>query len=323
MFTVDAVLKAPVAAAQQMSAVTVQARKPTPTRGQDQGIGPGSRREQQQAVGVNSLLAPDVRGDINATALTLPGVVPSGTGYSVLGVSPDQNGATLNGMSFGGGSVPRAANTSTTFTTSTYDPSRGWFAGSQAQVTMRAGGMFSSRQAILSVDAPTLQASDPIAAKIGNQFTKLYGSLGGDGMAVHDKVAYSYGLDVVHQSSTLSTLASADPDVLQSFGVSRDSVQKLLQLMNAAGIPVSGGGVPSAHEFNQLKFISRLKFARVRSQYVSAKTAVVRADTVRHALAKRRPAAHPAFGARAREPGDQHVWHGAGRVLEIHHKGCT
>ena len=258
VFTVDAVLKAPVTAAQQMNAVTVQARKPTPTRGADQGIGPGVGASEQQAVGVNALLAPDVKGDINAMALTLPGVVPNGTGYSVLGVSPDQNGVTLNGMSFGGGVLPRAANTSTTFTTSTYDPSRGWFAGSQAQVTMRAGGMFSSRQAILSVDEPTLQAGDPIAAKIGNQFSKLYGSLGGDGMAAHDKIAYSYGLDVIHQSSALSTLAGADPDVLQSFGVSRDSVSKLLQLMNSAGIPVSGGGVPSAHEFNQVKFISRI-----------------------------------------------------------------
>src|ERR1039457_291169 len=181
--------------------------------------------------------------------------MPSGAGYSVLGVSPDQNGATLNGMAFGSASVPRAANTSMTFTTSTYDPSRGWFAGGQAQVTLGAGGMFSSRRAQLSVDAPTLQARDPIAAKIGNQFTKLYGSLGGDGMAAHDRIAYAYGLDVIHQSSALSTLASLDPDVLQSFGVSRDSVVKLLQLMNAAKIPVSSVGVPSAHESNTVSFI--------------------------------------------------------------------
>ncbi|MFI5231708.1 MAG: carboxypeptidase-like regulatory domain-containing protein [Gemmatimonadales bacterium] len=258
VFTVDALLRAPVAAAQQMTTVTVQARKPTPTRGSDQGIGPGVGASEQQAVGVSALLAPDLKGDINGTALTLPGVMPSGTGYSVLGVSPGQNGATLNGMAFGGASVPRAANTSTTFTTSTYDPSRGWFAGGQTQTTMQAGGLFSSRRAQLSVDAPALQAGDPVAAKIGNEFTKLIGSLGGDGMAVHDKVAYSYGLDVTHQSSALSTLASLDPEVLQSFGVSRDSVAKLLQLMNAAKIPVSAGGVPSAHESNSVSFISRL-----------------------------------------------------------------
>ncbi len=258
VFVVDALLRAPTASAQQLSTVTVQARKPTPTRGTDQGIGPGVGASERQPVGVDALIAPDLKGDINAAALTTPGVMPSGTSYSVLGVSPEQNGATLNGMSFGGASVPRAANTGMTFTTSTYDPSRGWFAGGQTQLTMESGGMFSSRKAQLSVDTPALQAGGPTAAKIGNQFTKLYGSLGGDGMAAHDNVAYSYGLDVVHQSSSLSTLTTLDPDVLQSFGVSRDSVAKLLQLMIGAKIPVSASGVPSAHETNSVSFISRL-----------------------------------------------------------------
>jgi len=57
----------------------------------------------------------DQMGDLAALAASLPGVqlIPgadgSPSGFSVLGLSPDQNATTLNGMAFGGSNLPRSA----------------------------------------------------------------------------------------------------------------------------------------------------------------------------------------------------------------------
>src|SRR5205814_6866866 len=77
----------------------------------------------------------DALGDLAAMAATLPGVtlIPSvdggPSGFSVLGLSADQNNITLNGLSFGGSDLPRDATQQTRVSTSTYDPSRGGFSG--------------------------------------------------------------------------------------------------------------------------------------------------------------------------------------------------
>jgi hypothetical protein len=64
-------------------------------------------------------------------AASLPGVtlVPGQegdpSGFSVLGLSPDQNNTTLNGLNFGGSNLPRDANVSTSLVTTPYDVARG------------------------------------------------------------------------------------------------------------------------------------------------------------------------------------------------------
>jgi hypothetical protein len=258
VFVVDAVLKAPAApVAQQLAQVTVQAKKPTPRRGGD-GMGPGVGASEQQQQGVAASLAPDQRGDLNAIALTIPGVTATPGGFSVLGVSSAMNNTTLNGMSFAGASVPRDAQTSTTITISTYDPSRGWFAGGQTRVDLSSGNIFSNRSAHLTLDAPALQYGDPVSARLGQQFTREIASIGGSGLTARDKFTYNYGVDVTHQTSAVTTLADLDASVLQRSGVSRDSVARLIQIMNGAHIPVSAADVPAARTTNTVSFITRL-----------------------------------------------------------------
>jgi hypothetical protein len=255
-FVVDAVLKAP--AVQQLAQVTVQARKPTPTRNSDDGLGPGVGASEQRAAGVAASLAPDQRGDLTATALTIPGVTSVPGGISVLGISPSQNSTTLNGMAFPGASVPRDAQTSTTITTSTYDPSLGWAAGAQTRVDLSAGSVFSNRTAHLTFDSPALQYGDPVSAKLGSQFTREIASFGGSGVTPLHTVTYNYGVDLTHMTSAVSTLANLDPAVLELSGVARDSVVRLLQIMNGEHIPITANGVPAARTTNTLSFITRL-----------------------------------------------------------------
>ena len=78
---------------------------------------------------------PAQQGDLAAMAASIPGVtlVPGAdgdpSGFSVLGLTPDQNATTLNGMSYNGSNVPRDAAISTSIVTNPYDVSRGGFAG--------------------------------------------------------------------------------------------------------------------------------------------------------------------------------------------------
>ena len=51
----------------------------------------------------------------------IPGVDGDPSGYSVLGLTQDQNNTTLNGMSFGGSNLPRDAQVSSSVVTSPYD----------------------------------------------------------------------------------------------------------------------------------------------------------------------------------------------------------
>src|SRR5206468_9229075 len=114
--------------ATQLDAVQVKAARDKPVRDDNRPDMSGTERQ------INSgLVSADQLGDLAALAASLPGVqlVPSADGgppgFSVLGLSPDQNATTLNGMNFGGSNIPRDANVSTSLLTTPYDVSRGNF----------------------------------------------------------------------------------------------------------------------------------------------------------------------------------------------------
>jgi hypothetical protein len=111
----------------------------------------------------NSAVPANLMGDLAAMAASLPGVqsVPGADGgadgYSVLGLGADQNNTTLNGMQFGGSSLPRDAMVSSSVATSPYDVSRGGFSGAQMSLRSRPGSNFMTRGMSLNLDAPQAQ----------------------------------------------------------------------------------------------------------------------------------------------------------------------
>jgi hypothetical protein len=111
----------------QLAAVKVQARKERPRRTDTDNVG----ADEQQQEGVFAALAPDQEGNLTALAHAIPGASARGDGLSVLGLSGSQSNTTLNGMAFGGASLPRDARVGVTVATSTYDPSRGGLRGGQ------------------------------------------------------------------------------------------------------------------------------------------------------------------------------------------------
>jgi len=188
------------------------------------------------------------QGDLNAIAATVPGVTPitgadgDPAGFSVLGLSADQNSTTLNGSPFGASSLPRDANVSTSVVTTPYDVSRGGFSGAQLNIRAGSGSNYIRRSTSLNFDAPPLQWTDPAARALGQQYTNL--SLGGSlaGPIVFDKAFYNVAYQLGRRSNDLHTLINTDPVGLQANGISTDSVAHLLTLLNAAGVPTTVNG---------------------------------------------------------------------------------
>lgn len=255
VFVVDARL-AP-ARVQQLAPVSVRATKPRPSRGTS--IAPETGASERTADGVNGAVPPDQAGDLNAIAGTIPGVaVTPGGGVSIGGLNSAQNSTTLGGMAFAGTDIPRDAPKRVRVASSTYDPARGWFSGLQQDVELSPGNLFSSRSAHVTVDAPALQYTDPVAAALGQRFTNLQASIGGNGATPGDVYLYTYGAQAARRSSGITSLGDASPGVLASAGVSSDSAARLLGLLAAAGIPVTGSGVPAGRTSQSASFIGRI-----------------------------------------------------------------
>ncbi|MBI2409038.1 MAG: TonB-dependent receptor [Gemmatimonadetes bacterium] len=190
-------------------------------------------------------------GNIAAMASSLPGVtlVPGtsgdASGFSVLGLTPDQNATTLNGGSFGGADVPRDAGVSSSLSTSPYDVSRGGFSGAQFNIRSQSGNNFPTRTNSLIFDAPFLQWTDKAARAIGQEYTKV--SLGGllSGPIKIDEAFYNVSYQLDRKANDVQTLLNTSSTGLVTSGISPDSASRLLNILRAKGIPLSPRGTLS------------------------------------------------------------------------------
>ncbi|MFI5227699.1 MAG: carboxypeptidase regulatory-like domain-containing protein [Gemmatimonadales bacterium] len=209
----------------------------------------------------------DVLGDLSAMAATLPGVtlIPgadgAANGISVLGLGADQNNITLNGLNFSGTDLPRDATTQTRVTTSSFDPSRGGFSGAQIALRTSSGSNYKVQSIHQSVDAPSLQYTDAIGRQLGQQFTNLQFSGNASGPFRLDKSFYSFSWQLGRRSNNLQDLLNTDPLALERVGVSQDSVARLLNMLQAEGIPLSTSAIPSQHLTENGSFLSSFDFA--------------------------------------------------------------
>jgi len=196
----------------------------------------------------STAVAADQQGDLNAIAATIPGVTPilsaegDPAGFSVLGLSSDQNSMTLNGATLSSSTLPRDAQVSTTLVTTPYDVSRGGFSGAQLNVRSASGTNFIRRNNSLNFDAPSLQWADQAARALGQQYTNV--SLGGSmsGPISFDKAFYNLAYQLGRRENDLRTLLNTDPTGFEATGVSPDSVARLLAIAQAQNIPMTVAG---------------------------------------------------------------------------------
>jgi hypothetical protein len=263
---VDAMLASSV---QQLAAVTVQATRPKPNREGDAYLPDGISSENLPA-GVQGAVTPDLAGDLAALANTIPGLSLTAGGVSAFGLDASQSSATLNGLSFPGASLPRNAATSTRFTTSTYDPARGGFAGVETAVTLSPGSINTRRTANLVMDAPMLQVTDRVSTMLGQRVAAGQGSIGGSGAWVEDKWYYNASADVARRVSDAPSLLGADASLFPLVGVAPDSVSRLLRSLAALGVPASVAGAATQRVNDKASFALRIDHAPYLPQSFTA-----------------------------------------------------
>ena len=249
-------------AAVTLDAVRVQAGRERPDRnGNGQEIG-----GREQNINTNNVPI-DALGDLAAMAATLPGItlIPGAdggvSGISVLGLGVDQNNITLNGLNFNSTDLPRDATTQTRVTTSSFDPSRGGFSGAQIALRTNSGSNYVTRSLHQTVDAPSLQYTDAVGRSLGQQFTNLQLSGAASGPLTLDKAFYSFSWQLGRRSSNLSDLLNADPLAFERVNVSSDSVQRLIELLNAQGIPLTSSIIPHGRLTQNGSFITSFDFS--------------------------------------------------------------
>jgi hypothetical protein len=220
----------------------------------------------EQTANTAAVAAAD-QGNLDAIAATVPGVTAvtgadgDPAGFSVLGLSADQNSTTLNGSPFGASNLPRDASISTSVVTTPYDVSRGGFSGAQLNIRTGSGSNYIRRSTSLNFDAPPLQWTDPAARALGQQYTNL--SLGGSlsGPIVFDKAFYNVAWQLGRRSNDLHTLINTDPVGLQASGISIDSVAHLIQLLDDAGVPTMvNGRIPTSRLSDNGSIFGTLNF---------------------------------------------------------------
>ncbi len=224
----------------QLEELRVAARRPTGPANQPPS--PGSTERNLTTDQVQRL--PIDASDLALLATLVPGVVSitgndsTPGGFSVAGQRPTSNAITLDGLTFGGASVPQDAVRNTRVITSSYDPARGQFSGGLVASTTRSGS--NQTQGTINYGLRdqnlTVESGDDAFATGFNQHQVSFGF---GGPLIKNKLfAFGSGLGRF-RGDELQTLLSATPTTLQRFGVAPDSADRLLDLLGTVGVPVN------------------------------------------------------------------------------------
>lgn len=244
--------------AQALGTVRVRANStpPRPSRRTDPGTQVGAAESLLDDFG--AAVRPDSVGTPEAMASTLPGAVPTAGGFSVLGLDPQQNTTTLNGLTFAG-RLPRAANVVTRVSTTTYDPARGWFGGANTNIEATAGGVFRLRSGFLTIDGGGFPSASAIDRALGARRASGTLSLGGSGpIDRRERFYYSVAAQGQQQVQSRKTLADANPEVLTTLGMSPDSIMRLRHLSHRAGLSAANAG--HAVDRSEFSYLARFDY---------------------------------------------------------------
>jgi hypothetical protein len=238
-----------------LDAINVTAQRPPPSM---TGAGEQSTGLSQELV--NRLPLPDL--DPNTLALLAAGVLGTSAdslsgrmGFSVAGMSDLLNQITLDGVVLGDGAlgVPEEGVRRTQVTTSTFDASRGGFAGGQVSMMTARGNNRSGGALSYRLDDDALQMSSSAST---NPFTRhnLGGSWGGP--IVRNRLFYNGSFQLGRNTNYLFALAANDPLAAQRSGVAPDSIGRFLSILqNSYAFPVEG----ETGRYNQLNRDYRLQ----------------------------------------------------------------
>jgi len=204
--------------------------------------------------------------DLAGLAALAPGVVPIGatdstsTQFSVAGQRPTANNITLDGLSFGGGSVPQDAMRTTRIITNTYDVARGQFSGGLVATTTKGGNNSPAGSFSYSLRDRSLEWGGGNAQAFGTGSTENQLGGGFGGPIIHDKLFLFAAAQGRWRSDDLASLLSANPATLKRLGVATDSVARFLALVNGQGVPSLADQVGNERATNSGSALMRMDY---------------------------------------------------------------
>lgn len=235
-FTVNVAL-AP-AVVMTLARVEVRATKREQVPRQYDGLEPARGGAEIRRDGVSGAVSPALEGDLSALAGTIPGLQSGPGGISAMGLPGSQSLVTLNGLAFGGGELPRGAETTVRAATTAWDVARGGFSGAQVDVSLSEGGIFAQRTALITVDAPVLQATDAAGRALGQRFSRVDANVAMQGPVDRaDRFGYSAAARLRRTQADVPSLTNAGGDAFAASGIGADTVTRLLANLTTLGIP--------------------------------------------------------------------------------------
>ena len=243
---------------------TVQVRGARQRGDPSQRPEPGSTERNLNPNLVNRL--PVDAGDLTALAALAPGVIAvPGTdttkaSFSVAGQPANQNNITLDGLSFGAGSVPQEAVRNTRVVTSTYDVARGQFTGGQVASTTRGGTNNVQGALSYSLRDPNLEFVDDTNPAFGQKYTQNQISGGAGGPIIKDKLFTFGAITFSRRTDPLLSLLAADPLTLQRLGTNPDSVSRFLNLVQNFGLPLTSPLAPDERRNDNTSALIRVDY---------------------------------------------------------------
>ena len=237
-------------AAVPLEAVTVSARSSS----RSEGAGPGSTERSLNPEQLARL--PIDASDVNTVATLQPGVLGIGgsdstpTAFSVAGQRPSANNITLDGISFGSGSVPQDAVRSIRVVTNAYDVARGQFSGGLVASTTRGGTNVPQGSFTYSLRDRSLAWGEVTPSPFGQGTTQYQAGGGIGGPIIPNRLFVFAALQGRWREQALPALTTADPATLMWLGVSPDSVARFVSLVGAKGAPATLPGLSNDRNTN-------------------------------------------------------------------------
>ena len=210
--------------------------------------------------------------DLTILATLAPGVVAvsgsdsTAAGFSVAGQRPTSNSTTLDGLTFGGASVPQEAVRNTRVITNSYDVARGQFSGGQVATTTRGGTNSLTGTANYSLRDRDLSLTAGDSTAFAQGFTQHQVSAGFGGPIFRNRIFYFLSGQGRLRDDGLQSLLSASPASLQRLGLAPDSADRFLGYLQSRGLPLSAEDSTAIRSTDNWSALGRLDFILGQSE---------------------------------------------------------
>jgi hypothetical protein len=249
---------APVA---QLEEIVVRGRRGPP--GGDAG-GPPTPGSTEKTLNANQVARlPIDASDLAILATLAPGVVAipgsdsTAAAFSVAGQRPTSNSVTLDGLTFGGTSVPQDAVRTVRIITNSYDVARGQFSGGQVASTTMNGTNSVSGTANYALRDRDLALNTGEDSPFAQGYTQNQISGGIGGPFVRNKAFYFLSAQGRLRDDGLQSLLSASPASLTRLGLEPDSARGFLDFLSTTGLPLATDDSTTTRTTDDFSSISR------------------------------------------------------------------